>query len=168
LQYWRERTGRYGYRGAQRDRVIRSGLGIELLSFAPTGALAAAAMSSLPERIGGDRNYDYRYAWIRDASIAIATLSVLGDIESAERYLRWLSRLDSATEMPLQVLYRVDGGTGIEEHSRDELAGYRQSRPVRFGTHAYRQRQIDCFGYLADCAVIYLDRGGRWAQSTDG
>jgi alpha,alpha-trehalase len=163
LHYWREWTGRYDYRGARRDRVIRSGLGIELLSFAPTGALAAAATSSLPERIGGDRNYDYRYAWIRDASIAIATLSVLGDIESAERYLRWLSRLDSATEMPLQVLYRVDGGTGIEEHSRDELAGYCQSRPVRFGNHAYRQRQIDCFGYLADCTVIYLDRGGRWA-----
>jgi GH15 family glucan-1,4-alpha-glucosidase len=65
--------------------------------------------------------------------------------------------------MPLQVLYRVDGGTDIEEHSRDDLAGYRHSPPVRFGNHAYRQRQIDCFGYLADCAVIYLDQGGRWA-----
>jgi GH15 family glucan-1,4-alpha-glucosidase len=65
--------------------------------------------------------------------------------------------------MPLQVLYRVDGGTDIEERSRDDLAGYRHSPPVRFGNHAYRQRQIDCFGYLADCAFIYLDRGGRWA-----
>ena len=163
LRHWRELSGRYNYRGPRRDRVIRSALAIELLSFAPTGALAAAATSSLPERIGGDRNYDYRYAWIRDASMAIATLSVLGDVESAERYLSWLSRLGSSTEMPLQVLYRVDGGTDIEEHSRDDLAGYRNSPPVRFGNHAYRQRQIDCFGYLADCAVIYLDRGGRWA-----
>ncbi|MBV8505705.1 MAG: glycoside hydrolase family 15 protein [Alphaproteobacteria bacterium] len=163
LRHWRELSGGYNYRGPRRDRVIRSALAIELLSFAPTGALVAAATSSLPERIGGGRNYDYRYAWIRDASMAIATLSVLGDVESAERYLSWLSRLGSSTEMPLQVLYRADGGTGIEEHSRDDLAGYRDSPPVRFGNHAYRQHQIDCFGYLADCAVIYLDRGGRWA-----
>jgi GH15 family glucan-1,4-alpha-glucosidase len=77
--------------------------------------------------------------------------------------LSWLAGLRSSTEMPLQVLYRVDGGTDIEEHARDDLAGYRGSRPVRFGNHAYRQRQIDCFGYLADCADIYLLRGGRWA-----
>jgi Glycosyl hydrolases family 15 len=163
LRYWSERSGRYHYQGPRRDRVIRSAVAIELLSFAPTGALAAAATASLPERIGGDRNYDYRYAWIRDASMAIATLSVLGDLESAERYLSWLSQLCSSTEMPLQVLYRVDGGTAVEEHPRDELAGYRQSRPVRFGNHSYGQRQIDCFGYLADCAVIYVARGGRWA-----
>ncbi len=163
LRHWRELGRRYNYRGPRQDRVIRSALTIELLSFAPTGALAAAATSSLPERIGGDRNYDYRYTWIRDASMAIATLSVLGDVESAERYLSWLSRLGSSTQMPLQVLYRVDGGTGIEERSRDDLTGYRHSPPVRFGNHAYRQRQIDCFGYLADCAVIYLERGGRWA-----
>ncbi|MBV9814848.1 MAG: glycoside hydrolase family 15 protein [Alphaproteobacteria bacterium] len=164
LQYWREWRNRYCYRGERKERVIRSALAIELLSFAPTGALAAAATTSLPERIGGDRNFDYRYAWIRDASMAIATLSVLGDVESAERYLSWLSQLRSSTEMPLQVLYRVYGGTGIEEHPRDDLAGYRQSRPVRFGNHAYSQRQIDCFGYLVDCAVIYLDQGGRWAK----
>ncbi len=163
LRYWRELSGRYNYRGSRRDRVIRSALAIELLSFAPTGALVAAATSSLPERIGGDRNYDYRYAWIRDASMAIATLSVLGDVESAERYLSWLSQLCSSTEMPRQVLYRVDGGTDIAQHSRDDLAGYRHSLPVQFGNHAYRQRQIDCYGYLADCAVIYLDQGGRWA-----
>lgn len=162
-RYWEERRGRYSYEGKRRDRVIRSALAIELLSFAPTGAIVAAATSSLPERIGGDRNYDYRYAWIRDASMTLATLSVLGDVESAERYLSWISRLGSSTEMPLQVLYRADGGTRIGQKARKELAGYRGSRPVRFGNHAYRQRQIDCFGYLADCAVIYLMEGGRWA-----
>jgi alpha,alpha-trehalase len=162
IQYWQEWSERYNYEGPRQDGVIHAGLAIELLSFAPTGAIVAAATSSLPERIGGDRNYDYRYAWIRDASMAMATLSVLGDLESAERYLSWLARLDSSTEMPLQVLYRVDGSTDVRQHSREELAGYRGSRPVHFGNHAYRQRQIDCFGYLADCAVIYLDRGGRW------
>ena len=162
IRHWREWSGRYSYQGPRRERVIRSALAIELLSYGPTGALAAAATSSLPERFGGDCNYDYRYAWIRDASMAIATLSVLGDVESAERYLTWLTGLGSATAMPLQVLYRVDGSTDIEQHARDELSGYRDSRPVRFGNHAYRQRQIDCFGYLADCAVIYLLQGGRW------
>ena len=163
LHYWQEWSGRYHHRGPRDDRVTRSALAIELLSYAPSGALAAAPTTSLPERVGGDRNYDYRYAWIRDASMAIATLSVIGDVESAERYLSWLSGLRSSTEMPLQVLYRVDGGTGVKQRSRKRLAGYRGSRPVRFGNHAYRQRQIDCFGYLADCAVIYLDKGGRWA-----
>jgi GH15 family glucan-1,4-alpha-glucosidase len=162
-RYWREWSDRYSCEGPRKSGIVRSALAIELLSFAPTGALAAAATSSLPERIGGDRNYDYRYAWIRDASMAIATLSVLGDLESAERYLSWLSGLHSSTEMPLQVLYRADGGTDVAQHERDDIAGYCSSRPVRFGNDAYRQRQIDCFGYLADCAVIYLLQGGRWA-----
>jgi GH15 family glucan-1,4-alpha-glucosidase len=163
IRYWREWADRYSCDGPRKSGIVRSALAIELMSFAPTGALAAAATSSLPERIGGDRNYDYRYAWIRDASMAIAALSVLGDLESAERYLSWLSGLDSSTEMPLQVLYRVDGGTDIAQRERDDIAGYCNSRPVRFGNRACRQRQIDCFGYLADCAVIYLLQGGRWA-----
>jgi GH15 family glucan-1,4-alpha-glucosidase len=163
IRYWQDFASRYRYQGPRKDGITRSALAIELLSFAPTGAIAAAATSSLPERIRGDRNYDYRYAWVRDASMAVATLAVLGDLDSAERYLSWLARLDSSTEMPLQVLYRVDGDTDVEEHARAELAGYRGSRPVRFGNRAYRQRQIDSLGYLADCALIYLDRGGRWA-----
>lgn len=163
IRYWREWSDRYNCDGTRQTGIVRSALAIELLSCAPSGAVVAAATSSLPERIGGDRNYDYRYAWIRDASMAIATLSVLGDLESAERYLTWLSGLDSSTEMPLQVLYRVDGGADIVQRERDDLTGYCSSRPVRFGNHAYRQRQIDCFGYLADCAVIYLLQGGRWA-----
>ena len=139
-RYWREWSDRYHYQGLRRQSLLRAALAIELLSFAPTGAVVAAATSSLPERIGGDRNYDYRYAWIRDASLAMATLSVLGDVESAERYLGWISRLGSSTEMPVQVLYRADGGTDIKQRKRDGIAGYRGSRPVQFGNHAFRQR----------------------------
>ena len=163
IRYWREWTSRYDYQGPRRQSILRAALAIELLSFGPTGAVAAAATSSLPERVGGDRNYDYRYAWIRDASMAMATLSVLGDVESAERYLSWIAQLCTSTEMPVQVLYRVDGGTNIKQRNRNDLAGYRGSRPVRFGNHAFRQRQLDCLGYLVDCAIIYLIKGGRWA-----
>jgi GH15 family glucan-1,4-alpha-glucosidase len=162
IRHWQELASGYRYQGPRRDGVIRSALAIELLSFAPTGGIVAAATSSLPERIGGSRNYDYRYAWIRDASMAVATLAALGDLDSAQRYLSWLARLDSTTEMPVQVVYRVDGGTDVEEHARAELAGYCGSRPVRLGNRAYRQHQLDSLGYVADCALIYLDRGGRW------
>jgi GH15 family glucan-1,4-alpha-glucosidase len=163
IRYWRASTTRYHCQGPRRRSLLRAALAIELLSFAPRGIIAAAATSSLPERIGGDRNYDYRYAWIRDASMAMATLSVLGDLASAERYLGCISQLGSSTEMPVQVLYRVDGGTEIKQNTCREFAGYRGSRPVQFGNHAFRQRQLDCLGYLADCAVIYLIEGGRWA-----
>ncbi len=163
IECWRERAQCFRRAGRQRQGVMRAALAIELLSFAPSGALVAAATNSLPERIGGDRNYDYRNSWIRDASLAMATLSAVGDVESAERYLRWIATLGSSSEMPVQVLYRVNGGTRIKQRDNHKLSGYRGSRPVKFGNHAYRQRQIDCLGYLADCAVIYLIEGGRWA-----
>lgn len=160
--YWQEWTDRLSYVGPRRERVRRSAITFHLLSFAPTGALVAAPTTSLPERIGGQRNYDYRYAWLRDVSLSMAIIAMLGDLDTAERYMDWLSRLDSSTEMPLQVLYRVDGGTDISQTERPGVSGYRGSTPVRVGNQAFQQKQIDSLGYLADCALIYLQQGGAW------
>ena len=160
--YWHDWTRRLTYWGPRGGFVRRSAMTFHLLSYAPTGALVAAPTASLPERIGGDRNYDYRYAWIRDVSLSMAILAMLGDLEAAERYMDWLSELGSSNEMPLQVLYRIDGGLDAPQRVRDDIAGYRNSRPVLFGNHAVDQRQIDSFGYLADCSLIYLQKGGPW------
>ena len=124
--------------------------------------------TSLPEQIGGSRNYDYRYAWVRDSSLALAILAVLGDMPSAERYMDWLADLDSRTEMPLQVLYGIDGRCEAPEHEVQGAAGYRDSRPVRVGNHAAQQFQLDSLGYLADCAEIYLAQGGGWKLAYTG
>ncbi|HEV7268008.1 MAG TPA: glycoside hydrolase family 15 protein [Falsiroseomonas sp.] len=159
---WREWLGRLTYTGPRRDRVLRTAMTFRLLSHAPSGALVAAPTASLPERIGGDKNYDYRFAWIRDTSLALAILGMLGDLDTAERYMDWLAGLGSSTDMPLQVCYRVDGGTEMPERKRTELEGYRGSSPVLFGNQAAKQHQIDSLGYLADCALIYLEQGGSW------
>lgn len=160
--YWRRWSRRLTYLGPRRAHVRRSAMTFHLLSYAPTGALVAAPTTSLPERIGGDRNYDYRYAWIRDVSLSMAILGMLGDLEAAERYMDWLCGLGSSSEMPLQVLYRINGGLEAPQRARDDVAGYRNSRPVLFGNHAIEQHQIDSFGYLADCSLIYLQQGGAW------
>lgn len=159
---WDRWIGRLTYTGPRRARVLRTATTFRLLSHAPTGALVAAATASLPERIGGDKNYDYRFAWVRDTSLALAILGMLGDLETAECYMDWLAGLGTSTNMPLQVCYRVDGGTEMPEQKRDELEGYRGSSPVLFGNQAAKQHQIDSLGYLADCALIYLEQGGRW------
>lgn len=160
--YWRGWVSAITYIGPRKDNVLRSAINFHLLTFAPTGALVAAPTTSLPERIGGNRNYDYRYAWIRDVSLSLAILSMLGDLESSERYMDWLVTLGSASELPLQVLYRIDGRTDTTQLEREELNGYRGSTPVREGNHASQQLQFDSFGYLADCAQVYLKQGGRW------
>lgn len=160
--YWRAHGRRLIYFGAYASAVKRAALTMHLLTFAPTGALVAAPTTSLPERPGGDRNYDYRYAWIRDVSLSLAVLALLGDLETAERYMDWLCGLDSGGPSPLQVLYRIDGDLDADQTERRDLEGYRGSLPVRIGNHAAGQSQIDSLGYLADCAEIYLRQGGRW------
>lgn len=160
--YWRAHGRRLIYFGAHASAVKRAALTMHLLTFAPTGALVAAPTTSLPERPGGERNYDYRYAWVRDVSLSLAVLAMLGDLETAERYMDWLCGLDSDGRSPLQVLYRIDGGLDADQVERRDLEGYLGSLPVRIGNHAAGQSQIDSLGYLADCAEIYLRQGGRW------
>lgn len=159
---WSGTASKLSYTGPRAGRVRRCALTVQLLGYAPSGSLVAAPTTSLPERIGGDWNADYRYAWVRDASLSLAVLALLGDTETARRYMNWLVGLDSSTDAPLQVLYGIRGETVLTQHERADLNGYRGSRPVRFGNHAYRQMQLDSLGYLNDCALVYLQQGGLW------
>ncbi len=161
-EYWRGWLGGLTYTGPRGDRVRRSAMAVHLLSYAPAGSLVAAPTTSLPERVGGDLNWDYRFAWVRDASLSLAVLSLLGDTQVARRYMDWLAGLGSSTDSPLQVVYRINGGTDLTERKRGDLEGYRGSLPIRFGNRASDQRQLDSLGYLAECALIYLQQGGEW------
>ena len=162
---WRDWDRHIIYTGPRSERVRQSAATVRLLSYAPTGSLVAAPTTSLPERIGGDRNYDYRLAWVRDASLSLAILSLLGETSAAQRYMDWLADLDSATDSPLQVVYRIDGRIDVTQNERIDLAGYRNSLPIRFGNHAFEQRQLDSLGYFNDCAFVYLNQGGEWRDA---
>ncbi len=163
--YWRGRIEAVRYEGPGRELVARSLLTIHLLSYAPAGSVAAAPTTSLPERIGGDRNYDYRLGWVRDASLGLAVVAMLGDTEAARDYMDWLVALPPGEEGPLQVVYGLRGERDLTEVVRDDVAGYEGSRPVREGNAAYDQRQLDSLGYLVDCVFRYLEAGGEWRPS---
>jgi GH15 family glucan-1,4-alpha-glucosidase len=162
LDYWRRWSEHLKFHGARADRVKQSALLVHLLSYAPTGAPVAAPTVSLPERIGGGRNFDYRYAWIRDASLSLSLLAELGFTGDDERYLDWLAQLPPGQNMPLQTVYRVDGGTAAKLHKRDDINGYRESRPVQFGNPAFDMPELGSYGFLADCMWTYVERGGKW------
>jgi GH15 family glucan-1,4-alpha-glucosidase len=160
--YWHDWSNRLTYTGPHRDKVFRSAKLVHLLSHAPTGSLVAAPTTSLPERIGGSSNYDYRYAWLRDASLSLASLSMLGDLESATRYMDWLTTLSSGIDAPLQPLYQISGSPEVPQQEVTNVNGYRSSLPVLYGNHAAQQYQPDSYGYFAECALIYLEQGGEW------
>lgn len=159
LRFWQEWIARSHYQGRWREMVKRSCLALKLLTFAPTGAIVAAPTMSLPERIGGPRNWDYRYTWVRDAAFTVYAFLRVGFTDEVLRFLQFLEGCcrDLGPGAGLQVLYRVDGGTRMPEEILDHLEGYRGSGPVRAGNDASRQFQLDVVGDLMD-AVYLCDR----------
>jgi GH15 family glucan-1,4-alpha-glucosidase len=158
---WRLWTEGLSCQGPWQEAVLRSALALKLLIHGPSGAVAAAATTSLPEEVGGERNWDYRFCWVRDAAFTLDALLRLGCAPEAEAYLWWLIQATQLTHPRLRPLYRLDGGTRAAE-SDLPLEGYRGSRPVRVGNAAAGQHQLDAYGELMLSAWLYVDAGGRF------
>jgi GH15 family glucan-1,4-alpha-glucosidase len=156
--FWRDWIGRCHYQGRWREMVQRSALVLKLLTFQPTGAIVAAPTTSLPEAIGGGRNWDYRYTWIRDAAFTLYAFLRLGYSGEAKAFMQWL--LVRITEEdgpmgPLQLMYGIDGRHDLTEEELPDLDGYAGSRPVRVGNAATQQLQLDVYGELIDAIYLY-------------
>ena len=161
VSFWQSWIRRSRYRGRYREMVERSALTLKLLVHQPTGALVAAATTSLPEAIGGTRNWDYRYTWVRDAAFTVYALMSLGFTQEAGAFTTWLEArcLEAPPGASLQVLYAIDGDPSPAEEALDHLAGYRGSRPVRIGNGAAHQRQLDIHGELMDSVYLFNKHG---------
>jgi GH15 family glucan-1,4-alpha-glucosidase len=161
IAFWRRWIARSNYRGRWLEVVNRSALVLKLLTFGPTGAIVAAATTSLPERIGGARNWDYRYTWIRDASFTLYALMRIGFTEEAHRFMGWLTARihELRPDGSLQAMYSIEGRHELTEERLDHLAGYRGSRPVRIGNGAYAQLQLDIYGELMDAVYLFNKYG---------
>lgn len=153
-ELWRAWAGRCRYRGPYRDAVVRSLITLKALTYEPSGGCVAAPTTSLPERLGGDRNWDYRYAWIRDSALTIEALVTGGYDEDARAWRDWLLRVLAGAPEQLQIMYTITGAQRIDEYFLDALPGYEGSRPVRIGNAAYRQFQLGMYGHLMDAAVM--------------
>ncbi|MFB7587114.1 glycoside hydrolase family 15 protein [Streptomyces sp. NPDC056169] len=178
VHFWRSWLGQSTYSGRWREAVERSAVTLKLMTYAPTGALVAAPTAGLPEQLGGERNWDYRFTWIRDASFSVYALLGLGFKEEASAFIDWLHdrvKQEAGQESgsgPLNIMYRVDGSTDLVEETLDHWEGFRGSAPVRIGNGAANQLQLDIYGealdsiYFAHEHGMHLDHGGWKALHT--
>ncbi|MGP4006054.1 glycoside hydrolase family 15 protein [Streptomyces sp. 4N124] len=164
VAYWRRWLSQSQYRGRWREMVHRSALTLKLLTYAPTGAIVAAPTTSLPEQIGGERNWDYRYVWVRDAAFCVYALLRLGFTGEAEAFMKFVTRHvspgDGKPSGPLQIMYGIDGRTDLTEQELGHLEGHLGSAPVRIGNGAAEQLQLDIYGALIDSIYLY----DKWAK----
>ena len=173
VEFWRRWLAQTRYRGRWRETVHRSALVLKLLTFQQSGAMVAAPTTSLPEQIGGGRNWDYRYTWIRDTAFSLYALLRLGFTDEAAGFMDWLT--DRFRERvgdesgPLQIMYAVDGSAELPEEILDQFEGYRGSKPVRIGNGAANQLQLDIYGELIDSVYLFNKYGtpishGAWSD----
>lgn len=157
--WWNEWSGRCRYEGEWRDAVMRSLITLKALTYAPTGGVVASATTSLPERIGGVRNWDYRYCWVRDATFTLFSLMVGGYIEEASEWREWLIHSVAGSPEMLQIMYGLAGERRLTELEIPWLAGYEGSQPVRIGNAAHLQFQLDVYGEVMDALHIARRNG---------
>ncbi len=170
LHCWRQWIASCTYQGPYIEWVQRSALALKMMTYAPTGAIVAAPTTSLPELLGGGRNWDYRFTWLRDATFTLYALNVLGFTDEARAFTHWLRRLSYANGEDLQIMYGIRGERDLTEQELPHLSGYENSQPVRIGNAADKQKQMDVFGEVLDCIHLYRRQGGfeRYGETLEG
>ena len=163
--YWRDWSCKLACDGSRAEEIRLAAIVVHLCTYAPTGALVAAPTTSLPERVPGSYNYDYRYCWIRDGALTVSLLAQLGMTEPVSRFLDFVAaclrpETGGRSKMPLQVLYRIDGGRKTPKDERPDISGYRDCQPVHMGNPVYQMHEIDGFGFLAECIWLFVQHGG--------